>query len=471
WWQRVRGFDRRWTVGCVTVLGLSVLAWLIYSSSRSGLEQYLQEVDFDAGMAKEIAGFSIGQAGWFLLFFAVAIGLMILVLSGGLSGRRAKWGGLLLGLFVIVDLGRANQPWIITWDYVQKYATNPIIDFLRNKPYEHRVALLPFRAPSSSLDLLNQLYRIEWAQHHFLYYNVQSLDVVQMPRVPEDLAAFEATMAPTKGEAWRLARRWQLTNTRYLIGAADVLPVLNQQLDPQQQRFRVAERFQIVPKPGETNPTKLEQLTATPATNGPFAVIEFTGALPRAKLYTHWQVSTNDLASLDALSSASFDPEKTVLVAENVPAPGAASGTNQEAGQVTFESYAPKDIVFKANAASACVLLLNDRFDPNWNVTVDGKPETLLRCNYLMRGVFLAAGTHKVEFKFQPPMGTFYVSLVAVCTGLLLCGLLLVVKDPRPTGTGTTTGPQDHGATGLPERGTASEQKESKGRELAERKG
>jgi hypothetical protein len=29
------------------------------------------------------------------------------------------------------------------------------------------------------------------------------------------------------------------------------------------------------------------------------------------------------------------------------------------------------------------VLLLNDRFDPNWNVRVDGKLERLLRCNYI----------------------------------------------------------------------------------------
>jgi hypothetical protein len=189
--------------------------------------------------------------------------------------------------------------------------------------------------------------------------------------------------------------------------------------------------------------------------------------LPRAKLYSNWQVSTNDLASLEQLASASFDPEKSVLVAGNVPA--ASAGAGEEAGQVAFESYAPKDIVFKANAARASVLLLNDRFDPNWKVTVDGKPDTLLRCNYLMRGVYLPAGAHTVEFKFQPPMGTFYVSLVAVCLGLLMCGLLLLVKDPGPQRTGPA-GPQEHGAQELPDRSPAAEPKASKGRELAERK-
>ena len=51
-------------------------------------------------------------------------------------------GGILLGLLLVADLGRANVPWVITWNWVQKYATNPVIDFLREKPYEHRVAVL-----------------------------------------------------------------------------------------------------------------------------------------------------------------------------------------------------------------------------------------------------------------------------------------------------------------------------------------
>jgi hypothetical protein len=72
------------------------------------------------------------------------------------------------------------------------------------------------------------------------------------------------------------------------------------------------------------------------------------------------------------------------------------------------------------------VLLLNDRFDPNWNVRVDGKPETLLRCNYIMRGVYLPPGAHTVEFRFQPPVGPLYVSLAAIGAGLLLLGFGLV---------------------------------------------
>jgi hypothetical protein len=75
-------------------------------------------------------------------------------------------------------------------------------------------------------------------------------------------------------------------------------------------------------------------------------------------------------------------------------------------------------------------MLLNDRYDPNWKVWVDGKPAPLLRCNYLMRGVYLEAGDHKVEFRFLPPVGALYVSLAALGVAVVLLGIVFV---PQPT--------------------------------------
>jgi hypothetical protein len=261
--------------------------------------------------------------------------------------------------------------------------------------------------------------------------------MVMNPRPREDQVAFEtALFHHTTNTLHRITRRWQLTNTRYLLGAAGFLDVLNQQIDPVQRRFRIAEKFIIGPKPGIPQPTGLDDLTAViipegqkPPENVPvYAIFDFTGALPRAKLYGNWQVSTNDQATLTDLASAEFDPAQTVLVAEPLPAPGPGSATNRNAGTVGFSSYAPKRIVLEAKAEGPAVLLLNDRYDPNWKVSVDGKPGNLLRCNYLMRGVFLQPGTHTVEFRFEPPVDTLYVSLAAVVAGVLLLGVLVLTS-------------------------------------------
>jgi hypothetical protein len=423
WWTKARGFDRNWTSLCVVILIGSLLAWLIYAVQKSSLIAYLKTVGFsDENVAGQIAAFSISQVGWFSLFFVLALGLLTLILSGQFAGRRAKWAGLLLGILLVLDLGRADLPWLVFWNYPQKYASNPIVDLLQNKPYEHRVAVL------HSKSLFEELYSIEWSQQLFPYYNIQSLDVIQMPRMPENLAAYQAALSPqgTPDTAYRVARHWGLTNTRYLLGPAAFLDVLNQQLDPEQHRFRIVQRFNVVPKPGIEKPTQYSELTAVPDENGDNALFEFTGALPRVKLYSQWQASTNDNATLQTLASADFDASETVLVSTSLPTPSAATATNTNPGTVGFKSYSPKDILFDARAEVPSVLLLNDQYDPNWRVLVDGKPEPLLRCNYIMRGVYLTPGTHTVEFNFSLPFGPLYITITAAVVGLLLCVVLFV---------------------------------------------
>jgi uncharacterized membrane protein YfhO len=100
------------------------------------------------------------------------------------------------------------------------------------------------------------------------------------------------------------------------------------------------------------------------------------------------------------------------------------------AGTASITRYEPKRVEVKATATTNSVLLLNDRYHPHWFVWVDGKPQPLLRCNYMMRGVFLTAGEHTVEFRFNPPATLLYVSLAAVMVGLALCGFLGVTKRP-----------------------------------------
>ena len=130
------------------------------------------------------------------------------------------------------------------------------------------------------------------------------------------------------------------------------------------------------------------------------------------------------------LADTNFDAWKTVLVSTPLPTTPALGITNQNPGAVEFKNYAPKDIMFGAHADTSTVLLLNDKFDPNWSVFVDGRPASLLRCNFIMRGVYLTPGAHTVEFQFELPDGPFYVSLTAIGIGILLAGCLFFSTRP-----------------------------------------
>ncbi|HEX4265056.1 MAG TPA: YfhO family protein [Verrucomicrobiae bacterium] len=446
WWAKAPAFDRRWVVGTVLAIFLTLVGWLLYAASRHTLESYLTTVQFNATSAAQIAGYSIRQVGWFALLLVAISGLLLLIFSGAFAGKRAAWAGVLIGALLIVDLVPADLHYIVFWNYKEKYEVGsgpePIIKFLAEKSYEHRVAyLLPM--PMSTPDpfaSFSELYGLEWTQQLFPFYDIQTLDIVQMPRTPEDLAAFNAALQvgiKDDGQGhlvlddktmYRVGRQWQLTATRYLVGPAPLLDAINQQFYTTPNRFRIIQRFELGPRPGVSEPTQYSQIQAVP-TNDPnarYALYEFMDALPRATLFSNWQVNTNGQAMLEQLASPSFDPAKTVLLPTPLPVVANPSVTNQDSGSVKFVSYEPADIKLEATATKPSVLMLADRYDPDWKVSVDGKSAEVLKCDYLMRGVYLEPGHHEVEFKFRYDLKMLYVNVAAILLGFCLLGYAIV---------------------------------------------
>jgi hypothetical protein len=440
-------FDRRWLAGTWLVWLAAGVGWWAYARQQPKLEQYLEYVDFPGALAEQISTFSVQQVGWFILFLGLTLALLTLVFRGFFTGRRARWGIWLVGALVLADLARADLPWIIYQDYVREYASNTLVDRLRLHPWEQRVTVLPswfeaswfrdeLRLPESFGRFAGQIrlyYDIELVERLFPYYNIQSLEIAQMARQPQDLSDFDAAFSPKSAADMSrlLPRRWQLTNARYVVGLAALDGFLNRQVDTVQKRFRVIDRLDFVAKAGIKTPKRMEDLTVAPTPEGRLALYEFTGALPRASLYSRWELAATQTAALKQLTDPSFAPEQEVLVTSPLPGLLPSPATNQLSQSVNFESYAPKNIVVRTQAEQPSVLLLNDRFDPNWRVRVDGHPAQLLRCNYLMQGVFVPAGSHIVQFRFRPPLLALYVSLAGIAVGLV-CACVQVVATARP---------------------------------------
>ncbi len=434
WWKAATPFETKWVFGTVAVLGVSMLSLMLYAASSNELINQLKAVGFapdpsqniSPDLAPSIAKFSQGEVCWYVLFLGLSITAVTLIISGVMAGSRAKIAILLLGFILISDGVRANSPWIIYWNYKEKYATNPVVDFLREKPYEHRVAILPFRV-NEQLGLLQQFYHGQWLQHQFPYYNIQSLDIPQEPRVLIENKTYRGVFSG--GNPGLLVREWELTNTRYLLGlSGGFLQALNQQVDGGRSRFQLQMPF------GLSRPSANGPVITDADPNGPFALIEFTGALPRAKLFTQWKANQDDTNTLAQLSNLAFNPHETVLVSDELPpaaVPLVLNATNS--GTVAIDRYSPKVVHLTANATAPSVLLLNDKFNPGWKVFVNGQPAKLLRCNYLMRGVYLQSGNSTVEFRFEPPVTSLYVSLAAILFGLGLCGVVVYQSKQSPT--------------------------------------
>ena len=176
---------------------------------------------------------------------------------------------------------------------------------------------------------------------------------------------------------------------------------------------------------------------------GPFALFEFTGALPRAKLYAQWQTSSSDPQILQQLANPAFDPASSAFISADSNAPASSVATNAPEGKVEWVSYAPKKIVLKTSAQSRSLLLLNDHHDANWVVRVDGKAVPLLRCNYIMRGAMVEPGSREVIFSYEPQMTGLHISMAAIGLGVVLAGFLAFAPGQSPQKADSTKSPTE----------------------------
>lgn len=427
WWAKATGFDRRWTLAGAGVIVFGLLSCLIYASAGKEMEQLLSESGFSGELARKIHKFSVFELLVSVAFFSIVGILVTLILGGIFHWKHHRALGIALGLILVADLGRADQFWIAYYDYKKKYTSNPVIDKLRENAFERRVALklnpFAFGGALADASLRGRIFHnmaALWIQHHFPYYNIQSLDVVQMPRMKIEDKTFVSQFTPQQNRPeWnKYARLWELTSTRYLVGMTNYLAVLNQQLDPGRERFQIASRFDFMLKENAIpNATKLEDIAVVEHSSGQFGIIEFTGALPKAKRYADWIVLTNQQAALNRLAEPQFDPAETVVVMDKDVKPPAEVAQRND-GAATIESYHPKAIRIQTTGSRDGVLLYNDRYHPHWKAYVNEERRPLLRCNSIMRGVEVPAGSYVVEFRYEPPQWGLAISLLSIALGV-----------------------------------------------------
>jgi hypothetical protein len=284
WWQKASGFDRKWTIATLLVLGVSILGLLILSSSKSDLEHYLEHSGFSSDQAPQMAAFCIREVIFYIVFFAASVAVIIGILSGAWSGTRATWAWVFLGAIMIFDLGRSDAPWVRYYDYKYKYSMNPVVDFLRHEPWEHRVMsrFIPTGGYIPGDGNLGALCHW-WLENDYLANNIESLELDQAPRLPDlDRNYINTFAGMSQQDVSSPVRMWRLTNTRYILADARVTPALNQLAEPKNS-FRNVMLMDIVAK-HEGPIEDAGDLTVQTNDTGRVALIEFTQALPRAKL-------------------------------------------------------------------------------------------------------------------------------------------------------------------------------------------
>jgi hypothetical protein len=158
---------------------------------------------------------------------------------------------------------------------------------------------------------------------------------------------------------------------------------------------------------------------------GPDArVYDNPAALPRAFMVDRQRVVGSADAARDTVTAPSF-PARSVAVTEK-RIPGLADGPGAgPAGSARVVDYEDDRVSVDTDAARRSLLVLTDSWFPGWKATVDGNDVPIERVDYLIRGVPVPAGVHRVEFSYRPVSWRvgWIVSLLAL---LVLAGLTVV---------------------------------------------
>ena len=126
-------------------------------------------------------------------------------------------------------------------------------------------------------------------------------------------------------------------------------------------------------------------------------------ALPRAFLVDRQQVVKGAPAALRATMDLGRDARRVAVTERAVAGiPRAASPGAGSPGTARLVRTDNERVAVRSSATRRSLLVLTDVHYPGWKVTVDGRPAELERVNYLLRGVAVPAGTHDVEFRYEP---------------------------------------------------------------------
>lgn len=127
-----------------------------------------------------------------------------------------------------------------------------------------------------------------------------------------------------------------------------------------------------------------------------------SGACGNAWFVSELKYVPNADSEITALTN--FDPKKTAIVDERFKANLAALNLNADSSSmVKLTYYSPDTLSYESNATADGFVVFSDiYYDKGWNAYIDGQKADHIRVNYVLRGMKVPAGNHKIEFRFEP---------------------------------------------------------------------
>ena len=144
------------------------------------------------------------------------------------------------------------------------------------------------------------------------------------------------------------------------------------------------------------------------------------------------QYVANANEEMDALRSIDLSGTAVVDQCFKETLKGVTTTNKDSLSYIRLVNYEPNQLVYESSSAEDGVAVFSEIYYPRgWKVTIDGKPAQLGRANYILRTLYIPAGSHTIEMSFKPTSLKITESIAYVGLALLLIGTIVLLLQYR----------------------------------------
>ena len=144
------------------------------------------------------------------------------------------------------------------------------------------------------------------------------------------------------------------------------------------------------------------------------------------------QYVNNANEEIDALDS--IIPTETAVVDARFKdvLKGTTESYKDSLSSIRLTSYAPNRLTYETNNAQDGIAVFSEIYYPDgWHVTIDGQPAELARADYILRTMYVPAGQHTIEMRFDPTSLHVTEGIAYGALALLVIGIIVAVLTAK----------------------------------------
>ena len=107
---------------------------------------------------------------------------------------------------------------------------------------------------------------------------------------------------------------------------------------------------------------------------------------------------------------------------------GTTESYKDSLSSIRLTSYTPNRLTYETNNAQDGIAVFSEIYYPDgWHVTIDGQPAELARADYILRTMYVPAGQHTIEMRFDPTSLHVTEGIAYGALALLVIGIIVAV--------------------------------------------